>query len=159
MLVPSASLGYCFWGEFLSMNFLWNFSRDLFIKWDFWGYHVWGELLLLNFPNKSILKFQKKLRHPGITFEGKVCHWISFKLHSGLIELIHFKKSPAKFGKDLLCNFLEKICWWGTIFWWVYFGGRGGGWISRSNKHCQFMFLLIIFIFFRNHQNVVKSCA
>ena len=79
-------------------------------NWGLGEYHFWGELFSLNVPNQSLLKFEKKLRRLGTMLEEKVCNWVSFKLHSWFIEVIHHNKYQAKFGKDFECNCFEKIC-------------------------------------------------
>ena len=38
----------------------------------------------LNFPNKSLLQFQRKLRRLGTIFEGNFCHYILFEI---LVEI------------------------------------------------------------------------
>ena len=63
-------LRYNFWGEFLSLNFFWNFGRDLFAKFSnkssLQKLYPWR----LNSTNRFLPKFEMKLRCLGYDFWG-----------------------------------------------------------------------------------------
>jgi hypothetical protein len=75
-------LGYKFWRELLSLDFFWNFSRDLF-----------GKLSDKSSPQKLYPTWDVW----GIIFEGKFYHWISFEIFSrDLFGKLRDRSSPQK---------------------------------------------------------------
>ena len=60
--------GYNVWVEFLSPNFFWNFGKDLFAKLSNKSSPQKVYPWCLNFTNRSLPKFEKKLRCLGYNF-------------------------------------------------------------------------------------------